>query len=128
MSVRTVTPLRPLTEPAYTTDAALNDIHTIVTRRATAQAGELVAELAEVLTRTGRPMVAARDIAVSATENSQGWPVGCVEAEATTVYVRQDPAGDGLLVEVTTATAAEAAALSVTLDGHTLHPRVPHAA
>jgi len=125
MSVRTVTPLRPLTEPAYTADAALNDIHTILTRRATAQAGELVAELAEVLTRTGRPMVAVRDIEITATESAQGWPVACVQAEGTTVYVRQDPAGAGLLIEATTKTAAEAATLTITLDGHILHPAVP---
>ena len=128
MSARTVTPLRPLTEPGYTAETALNDIHTILTRRATAQATEMVAELAEVLTRTGRPMVAACDIEISATENAQGWPVACVQAEDTTVDVRQDPAGAGLLVEITTKTATEAAALTVTLDGHRLHPAVPHAA
>jgi len=31
MSVRTLRLLRPLTEPGYTADAALNDIHTILT-------------------------------------------------------------------------------------------------
>lgn len=122
MSARTVTPLRPLTEPGYTDTAALNDIHTILTRRATAQAGELVAELAGVLTRTGRPMVAARDIEITATETAQGWPIACVQADDTTVYVRQDPAGAGLLVEITTKTEAEASALTITLDGRTVHP------
>jgi len=125
MSARTATPLRPITEPVYTDTAAMNDIHTILTRYATTHAADLRDELAGVLTRSGRPMVPARDIEVTATETAQGWPVGCVQAGDTAVYVRQDPAGDGLLVEITTKAAAEAAALIITLDGHTLHPLTP---
>ncbi len=59
------------------------------------------------------------------------WPVARVDAEDTAVTVRQDPAGAGLLIEITTRTAAERDALTVTLDGHHLHhPRPPggHAA
>jgi len=128
MSVRTLRLLRPLTEPGYTADAALNDIHTILTRHPAAPAAELVAELGEVLTRSGRPMVAARDIEASTIETSHGWPAGCLQAGDTTVYACQDPAGTGLLVEITTKTTAEAAALTITLDGRTLHPAAPRSA
>ena len=38
------------------------------------------------------------------------------------MVVRQAPAGPGLLVEICTKTAAEHDALTVTLDGLTLHP------
>ena len=36
-----------------------------------------------------------------------GWPVACTDAGDTTVYVRQAPAGTGLLIEICTKTAAE---------------------
>ena len=47
-------------------------------------------------------MVRGRDIEVTTTETALGWPVACVDAGDTTVYVRQDPAGPGLLIEICT--------------------------
>ncbi len=121
MSAHTVTPLRSRSQRAYTDTAALNDIHVILTR--VRPGGEAVmAELADILARTGRPLVPVRDIEVSSTETALGWPVACTQAGNTSVFVRQQPTGPGLLVEITTKTAAEAAALTVTLDGATIHP------
>jgi hypothetical protein len=120
MSHHAVTPLRPRSTPPYNDTAALNDIHAILTTPGPGQAS--LAEVADVVARTGRPLVAARDIEISSTETALGWPVACAQAGDTAVYVRQQPGGPGLLVEITTETDAEARTLTVTLDGATLHP------
>ena len=123
MPERTVTPLRPRAPSGYTDTAALNDIHTLLT---TGDPGDAaLADIALVLARTGRPMVAARDIEITTTETALGWPVACAQAGDTSVFIRQAPAGPGLLIEITTKTAAEHDALKVTLDGRTLHPAYP---
>ena len=122
MPDRTVTPLRPRAPSGYTDTAALNDIHALLT---TGDPGDgALTDIALVLTRTGRPMVAARDIEITTTETALGWPVACAQAGDTSVFIRQAPAGPGLLIEITTKTAAEHDALKVTLDGRTLHPAV----
>jgi hypothetical protein len=118
-----VTRLRPVPPPPYSDIAALDDIHAILTAPDPSQAS--LADIAEVVARTGRPLVAARDIEITTTETALGWPVACTQAGDTTVYVRQEPAGPGLRVEITTKTAAEAAGLTATLDGATLHPARP---
>jgi hypothetical protein len=119
----TVTRLRPRSPSAYTDTAALNDIHALLT------SGEPVAaalgDIAQILIRTGRPMVAARDIEVTTSETSLGWPVACVQSGDTSVFIRQEVAGLGLVVEICTKTAAECDALTVILDGATLHPAGP---
>jgi hypothetical protein len=123
MPERTVTPLRPRAPSGYTDTAALNDIHALLT---TGDPGDgTLADIAVVLARTGRPMAAVRDIEVSATETVLGWPVACVQAGDTSVFVRQAPAGGGLLIEITTKTAAEHDALAIVLDGQPLHPASP---
>jgi hypothetical protein len=120
MTDQVVVPLRPRTHPGYTDTAALNDIHALLTA---ADPGDAtLADIAVILTRTGRPMVAARDIEITTTETALGWPVACAQAGDTSVYIRQAPSGPGLLIEITTKSAAEHDALTVTLDGHTLHP------
>ena len=91
-----VTPLRPRAPSGYTDTAALNDIHTLLT--ASDPGDGALADIAEILARTGRPMIRARDIEISTTETALGWPVACVEAGDTSVFVRQAPAGTGLLV------------------------------
>ena len=120
----TVTPLRPRAPSGYTDAAALNDIHTLLTSDPDDGA---LADIAEILARTGRPMSRARDIEVTTTETALGWPVACVDAGDTSVFVRQSPAGSGLVIEICTKTDAEQAALAVTLDGHPLHPDRPTA-
>lgn len=120
MSDHAVTPLRPRAAPRYSDTAALNDIHAILTTPDPGHAA--LAEIADVVARTGRPLVAARDIEISATETALGWPVACTQSSDTAVYDRQEPSGPGLRVEITTETDAEARALTVTLDGATLHP------
>ena len=123
MSDGTVTPLRPRAAASYTDTAALNDIHALLT--ATEPGQSTLQDVALILARTGRPMTKARDIAVSTIETALGWPVACVDAGDTNVYVRQDPAGQGLLIEVCTETDAEANTLTVTLDGAVLRPADP---
>ncbi len=119
----TVTSLHPRTAAAYTDTAALNDIHALLT--ATEPSQSALADIALILTRTGRPMTKARDIEVSTIETALGWPVACVDAGDTNVYVRQVPAGTGLLIEICTQTDAEHSALTVTLDGAVLRPAGP---
>jgi hypothetical protein len=118
----TVTPLRPRARSGYTDTAALNDIHALLT---TGDPSDALTDIALVLARSGRPMVAARDIEITATETALGWPVACAQAGDTSVLIRQAPGGPGLLIEITTKTAAEHDALTVTLDDRTLHPAVP---
>ena len=120
----TVTPLhsRPAAA-AYTDTAALNDIHALLTSTEPGQSA--LKDIALILGRTGRPMTKARDITISTIETELGWPVALVDAGNTNVYVRQDPTGMGLLIEVCTETDAEANTLTVTLDGALLHPKGP---
>ncbi len=118
-----VIPLRPREPVAYTDTAALNDIHALLTT--SDRDAPLLADIGQILARTGRPMIRARDIDARVSVSSIGWPVAYVDAEDTTVTVRQDPAGAGLLVEVTTCTAPERDALTVSLDGRCLHHPSP---
>ena len=120
MTDQVVLPLRPQTRPGYTDTAALNDIHSLLI---TTDPGDAtLADIAVILARAGRPMVRARDIEITTTETALGWPVACAQAGDTSVYIRQDPKGSGLLIEICTKSATEHDALTVTLDGHTLHP------
>jgi hypothetical protein len=120
MPENTVTALRPRAPSTYTDTAALNDIHTLLTTGE--PGGAAVADIAQILARTGRPMVAVRDIEVTTLETALGWPVAFTLAGDTSVFIRQAPNGIGLLIEICTKTTAEHDALTVTLDGHTLHP------
>lgn len=125
MTGQVVIPLRARAPSGYSDTAALNDIHALLT---TAEpAGGTLADIALILTRTGRPMARVRDIEVSAIETALGWPVACVDAGDTAVYVRQAPTGTGLLIEITTQTDAERGALVIRLDGEALHPPGPPA-
>ena len=119
----TVTALRPRTPSAYSDTAALNDIHSLLTSGEPGDAA--LADIAQILARTGRPMVAVRDIEVTTLETALGWPVAFTLAGDTSVFIRQAPDGTGLLVEICTKTTAEHDALTVTLDGRTLHPVHP---
>jgi hypothetical protein len=120
MTDQVVVPLRPHARPGYTDAAALNDIHALLT---TGEPGDAtLGDVAVILARAGRPMVCARDIEITTTETALGWPVACAQAGDTSVYIRQDPNGPGLLIEICTKSAAEHDALTVTLDGHSLHP------
>jgi len=124
MTDATITRLHPNGRPGYTDTAALNDLHALLT---TSQDGdrELLGDVAAILARAGRPMVACRDIDTSTTQTPTGRPVAHVDAGDTTVTVRQDLAGPGLLIEITTRTQAERDQLTVTLDGHCLHHAHP---
>ena len=72
-------------------------------------------------------MARVRDIEITSFETALGWPVACTDAGDTTVYVRQAPAGTGLLIEICTKTAADHDTLTVTLDGQPLYPPRPPA-
>jgi hypothetical protein len=120
MAEVSVTPLPVRASSAYTDTAALNDIHALLTASQPGDAA--LADIAQILGRTGRPMVRVRDIEVSVNETALGWPVACADAGDTSVYVRQASSGTGLLIEICTKTTAEPDALTVTLDGEVLHP------
>ena len=121
MTDGTVTPIRR--DPPYSDTAALNDIHVLLT--ATEPGEDTLADIAAIVARTGRPLLPVRDIEIAATETALGWPVACVDAGDTAVFVRQAAAGTGLVVEICTKTDAEQASLAVTLDGRSLHPAGP---
>jgi hypothetical protein len=121
--VCTVTPLRPRASRAYTDTDALNDIHALLT--ATSPDDATLADVAQILVRTGRPLVAVRDIEITMTETALGWPVACAQSDDTSVFIRQAPASSGLLIEICSRTDTEYDGLTVTLDGHPLHPVPP---
>jgi hypothetical protein len=114
MTVREVTPLRPHASSAYTDTAAVNDIHALIT--AGNPGDGALADIAQILTRAGRPMTPVRDIEISTTETALGWPVACAQAGDTSVFIRQVPDGPGLLIEIYAKTDAERDGLTVTLD------------
>jgi hypothetical protein len=110
-------------QPGHDDTAALNDIHALLTTSGDGRS--LAGDIAAVVARSGRPMVRARDIEATTTETRTGWPVVRVDAEDTTVTIRQDPAGPGLLIEITTATARERDQLTITLNDRPLHDPSP---
>ncbi len=114
-------PLRA--QPGYSDAAALNDIHALITTTDPGDAA--LADIAVIVSRTGRPMVAARDIEITTIETALGWPVACAQAGDASVFIRQAPGGSGLQVEICTKSAAEHDALTVLLDGRALHPARP---
>ena len=114
----------PPGQSALTDTAAVNDIHALLTSTGDDLTGRL-ADVAAIVARTGRPMVRGRDIDVKVSESPVGWPVARVDADDTTVIVRQDPSGSGLLVEITTRTPAERDGLTVSVDGCRLHETYP---
>ena len=122
MTDHVVTPIRR-GQHAYTDTAALNDIHALLT--SSDVGADTLADIAAIVTRTSRALVPIRDIEASCTETVLGWPVACVDAGDTTVFVRQATTGTGLVVEICTRTDAEQAALAVTLDGLPLRPAGP---
>lgn len=124
MSDTNVRWLPPPPPPGYDERAALNDIHALLTSNSDSDRA-LLGDIAAIVTRTGRPMVRARDIDAVMTETPTGWPVARTDAGDTTVVVRQDPAGPGLRIEVTTRTTAERDQLTVTVDGCCLHCPCP---
>lgn len=126
MSETTVIPFPRGRQPSADADTpALNDIHALLTAPGHGSDRDRLRDIGLILARTGRPMVRARDIDASTKLSTTGWPVARVVAEDTTVTVRQDPAGTGLLVEITTRTPAERDGLTVTLDSRRLHDPCP---
>ena len=123
MPDRTVTQPRPRGPSDYTDSLALNDIHALLTTQDPGEA--TLADIAQILTRSGRPMIAARDIEITITETPAGRTMACAYSGDISVLVRQAPAGPGLLVEITTRTSAERDDLTVTVDGHTIYPHRP---
>ena len=104
---------------AYTDQAAVDDIHVLLTTPL-GQDGALEA-IAEIVARTGRPLTAGRDIEVATTQTSMGWPVVTAASAGTKVIIRQDPAGPGLRVLITTDGEGSDVPV-VTLDGRPLLP------
>ncbi len=104
---------------AYTDTAALNDIHAILCRPGGWDPGTLD-DVALVLARSGRLVVDVRDIDAAVETTAAGLPEARVDAGGTKVAVYQDQSG-GLAVAIT-ATAADEAQLTVTLNQRQLHP------
>lgn len=115
----TVTPLRARAPSAYSDTAALNDIHAILCRRREWDPATLE-DVAQVLARCGRPVVAVRDIEAAVEQTSAGLPQARVDADGTNVEVYQDQSG-GLVVAIA-ATAHDEAELVVSLNDRQLHP------
>jgi hypothetical protein len=106
--------------PGYTDTAALNDIHAIVCSRRDTPDASVVADVADVLARAGRPVIEVRDIHAAVADTPAGLPEARVDAGTTSVRVYQDHTG-GLAV-VIAATAADETGLTVTLNRRQLHP------
>lgn len=120
MADATVIPIRPAGAPGYTDTVALNDIHALLTTGSDDDAG-LLSDVAAILTRTGRAMIAYRDIEVAAAESATGRPVALVRSAGTVITIGQDQAGSGLLVLIAPAD-ADRDRITVTLSGDRLTP------
>ena len=66
MPDRNVTQLHRRATSGYTDTLALNDIHALLTTQDPGDA--TLADIAQILTRTGRPVIAVRDIEITITE------------------------------------------------------------
>jgi hypothetical protein len=110
--------------PGYTDTAALNDIHAIVCSRRDTPDASVVADVADVLARAGRPIMEVRDIQAAVADTPAGLPEARVDAGTTSVRVYQDHTG-GLAVAIAT-TAADEATLTITLNRQQLHPAATH--
>jgi hypothetical protein len=132
MTETPVTWLRPGTGTGYGDSDALNDILALFTSTGSGNSEEMLGDIGAVLARTGRFLVPVRDIDACITESPHGRPVALVDAGGTTVTVRQEPAGPGLLIEITSTTPETAGGgITVTLDGRCLScpcPAGPHSA
>lgn len=105
--------------PGYTDTAALNDIHAILCRRSGWNPA-MLEDVAQVLARRGRPVIAVRDIEAAVEQTPAGLPQARVDAGGTNVEVYQDQSG-GLAIAIA-ATASDEADLTVTLNDRQLHP------
>jgi hypothetical protein len=109
--------IRPGLVARYGDTQAMNEIHALVTGLEWLTGDEVAASVAEIVARTGRPLVRARMITAEVTEDRHGMPTGLVDADGTVVVVSQDPDGPDVLVQDTTSDAAESAGLVLTSDG-----------
>jgi len=114
-------PAGRVASPVYSDTAALNDIHAILCRRCGWDPATLD-DIAQILTRRGRPVVAVRDIEAAVEETPAGLPQARVDAGGTNIEVYQEQFG-GLVVAVA-ATAPDEAALTITLNGRRLNPAI----
>jgi hypothetical protein len=117
-------PARPDAAAGYTDTAALNDIHAIMCRRPGGADPATFDDVAQVLARCGRPVMAVRDIDATAGHTSAGLPHARVDAGGTSIEVYQDQSG--ALVVAIAATAADEAGLTVRLNERLLHPAAGH--
>src|SRR5438270_4332154 len=97
MAVHTST-MRP--RPPYTDTHAMNDIHALVARTGLVASDELAA-IGEIIERTGRTMIAGRDIDVTTTQTALGWPVITISSGGIAIIIRQEPMGTGLRADIT---------------------------
>jgi hypothetical protein len=113
----TVTPVRQGPAARYGDTQAVNDIHALLTAPGGLTSEEVTAAVADIIARTGRSLARARMILAEVAEDTYGMPVARVDADGTVVLVSQDPDGPGVLIQVATGDAAEAAGLVITIDG-----------
>jgi len=124
MTSTPVTRLRPRTSTGYTDQAALNDIHALLTTSPDPASGQLE-DIGLILARSGRPLIPVRPIEMRITETPTGHPVVRALSGDTTITIRQEPAGPGLLIEITTSPAETTDDVTVTINGHRLHHPAP---
>jgi len=116
-TVAPVMPIRPGLASWCGDTQAMNDIHAVLTAASRLAPDEAAACIAEIVARTGRRLDPARAITAEVTSDRHGMPIAWIDADGTVVLAGQDPDGAGVLIQVTTRDAAEAAALVITIDG-----------
>jgi hypothetical protein len=110
---RPVTPLRPATP--YSDTGALNDIHALLT--SPLAPADVLADVAAILSRAGRPLVPPRVITATVADDPRGMPVARIEAEGTTICISQAQNDSGLSIHITPRNAADEAALTIAVAG-----------
>jgi hypothetical protein len=112
-----VAPLRPASPAGFSDTAAMDDIQALLASPRRPPGDEALEEIAEIVARTGRALVAPRDFTVDCEDDEHGLPYVAVRSEGTTVRVGQDPVSGTVRIAIRAATDAERGSLDIQVNG-----------
>lgn len=112
-----VTPLRHAGPTGFSDTAAMDDIQAVLSSHEHSFSEDALAEITEIVERTGRIMVRPRLITATSHGEERGVPSVLVDAEGTYVRIEQDPRTGGVHVCIWTTSEAEDKVLAVHVHG-----------
>jgi hypothetical protein len=84
--------------------AAMDDIQALLASPRRPPGEEALEEIAEIVARTGRALVAPRDFTVECDDDERGLPYVAVRSDGITVRVGQDPVSGSVRIAICTVT------------------------